>query len=110
MKKGQQIEGIVTRIDFPNKGIVTCDEGVCVVKNALPGQKVRAVINKARKGKAEGRLLEVVEPSALEQKSPCPHFGLCGSCIYLSLPYEETLKIKEHQVKRLLEPALSRQE
>ncbi len=110
MKKGQQIEGIVTRIDFPNKGIVTCDEGVCVVKNALPGQKVRAVINKARKGKAEGRLLEVVEPSALEQKSPCPHFGLCGSCIYLSLPYEETLKIKEQQVKRLLGPALSRQE
>lgn len=110
MKKGQQIEGVVARIDFPNKGIVTCEEGVCVVKNALPGQKVRAVINKARKGKAEGRLLEVLESSPAEKESPCPHFGQCGSCIYLSLPYEETLKIKEEQVKRLLEPVLSRQE
>lgn len=110
MKKGQQIEGVVTRIDFPNKGIVTCEEGVCVVKNALPGQRVRAVINKARKGKAEGRLLEVLAPSPREQESPCPHFGQCGGCIYLPLPYEETLKIKEEQVKRLLEPVLSRQE
>lgn len=110
MKKGQQIEGVVTRIDFPNKGIVTCEEGVCVVKNALPGQRVRAVINKARKGKAEGRLLEVLAPSPREQESPCPHFGQCGGCIYLPLPYEETLKIKEKQVKRLLEPVLSRQE
>ncbi len=110
MKKGQVIEGVVTRIDFPNKGIVTCEEGTCVVKNAIPGQKVRAVVNKARKGKAEGRLLEVLAPSPLEQESPCPHFGQCGSCIYLSLPYEETLKIKEEQVKRLLMPVLSRQE
>lgn len=110
MKKGQQIEGVVTRIDFPNKGIVTCEEGLCVVKNALPGQRVRAVINKARKGKAEGRLLEVLAPSPREQESPCPHFGQCGGCIYLPLPYEETLKIKEEQVKRLLEPVLSRQE
>lgn len=110
MKKGQVIEGVVTRIDFPNKGIVACEEGTCVVKNAIPGQKVRAVVNKARKGKAEGRLLEVLAPSPLEQESPCPHFGQCGSCIYLSLPYEETLKIKEEQVKRLLMPVLSRQE
>lgn len=79
MKKGQQIEGIVTRIDFPNKGIVTCDEGVCVVKNALPGQKVRAVINKARKGKAEGRLLEVVEPSASALRQRKVFLHLCSA-------------------------------
>ncbi len=110
MKKGQVVEGFVTRTDFPNKGIVACEEGTCVVKNAIPGQKVRAVINKARKGKAEGRLLEVLETSPLEQESPCPHFGQCGSCIYLSLPYEETLKIKEEQVRRLLAPVLSGQQ
>ena len=110
MKKGQVVEGVVTRVDFPNKGIVDCEEGICVVKNVIPGQKVRAVINKARKGKAEGRLLEVLESSPIEQESPCSHFGQCGSCIYLSLPYEETLRIKEEQVKRLLAPVLSRQE
>ena len=62
MKKGQVYEGIVERIEFPNKGIVLIEEenGVqskCIVKNALPGQKIRLLVNKLRKGKAEGRLL-----------------------------------------------------
>lgn len=110
MKKGQIIEGVVERTDFPNKGIVSCEEGVCTVKNALPGQKIRAVINKARNGRYEGRLLEVLKPSPLERESPCPHFGSCGGCTWLSFPYEESLKIKEEQVRRLLLPVLSVQE
>ncbi len=110
MKKGQVVTGIVERVDFPNKGIVKTEDGVCVVKNALPGQKVRAGINKVRKGKAEGRLLEVEEKSPVEIESPCPHFGLCGGCTYISLPYEEQLAVKEGQVKRLLDSVLCRQD
>lgn len=110
MKKGQIIEGVVERVDFPNKGIVVCGDGVCTVKNALPGQKVRAAVNKARNGRYEGRLLEVLEPSPLETGSPCPHFGSCGGCTYLSFPYEESLKIKEGQVRRLLAPVLEKQD
>lgn len=109
MKKGQIIEGIVQRVDFPNKGIVESAEGICMVKNALPGQRVQCAINKVRKGKAEGRLLQVLEPSRLECGSPCPHFGSCGGCTYLSLPYEEQLRIKEAQVKKLLDSALGGQ-
>ncbi|NLL80482.1 MAG: 23S rRNA (uracil(1939)-C(5))-methyltransferase RlmD [Clostridiales bacterium] len=110
MKKGQVLEGIVERVDFPNKGIVKCEEGNCVVKNSLPGQKVSFGINKVRKGKAEGRLLQVVEKSPLEVESPCPHFGSCGGCSYQTLPYEEQLKLKEAQVRRLLAPVLEKQE
>ncbi|MDE6603062.1 MAG: class I SAM-dependent RNA methyltransferase [Lachnospiraceae bacterium] len=110
MKKGQIIEGIVERMDFPNKGIVICGEGVCTVKNALLGQKVRAAVNKARNGRYEGRLLEVLEHSPVETGSPCPHFGSCGGCTYLSFPYEESLKIKEGQVRRLLAPVLEKQD
>ncbi len=109
MKKGQILEGIVQRVDFPNKGIVETENGICVVKNALPGQRVKCSVNKVRKGKAEGRLLEVIEPSSCEMESPCPHFGICGSCIYLSLSYGEQLAIKEQQVKKLLDTALAEQ-
>ncbi|MCM1154343.1 MAG: class I SAM-dependent RNA methyltransferase [Roseburia sp.] len=109
MKKGQIIEGVVERIDFPNKGVVASDTGMCIVKNALPGQKVRCRVNKVRKGKAEGALLEVLETSPAEIPSPCPHFGICGSCIYQSLPYEEQLHIKEEQVRKLLDPVLDKQ-
>lgn len=106
MKKGQVYEGITQRVDFPNKGIVVVGEENCVVKNSLPGQKVQFSVNKVRKGKAEGRLLQVLEKSPLETGSPCSHFGLCGGCTYLSLEYAEQLKIKEEQVKTLLDSAL----
>lgn len=109
MKKGQILTGIVERVDFPNKGIVVTEEGSCVVKNVLPGQKVTLVVQKKRNGRGEGRLLQVEEPSHLETGSPCPHFGECGGCLYLSLPYEQQLKIKEQQVKKLLDGALAGQ-
>ena len=57
MKKGQMCEGIVEKIKFPNKGIVKVEDSEVTVKNTIPGQKVSFVINKKRKGKAEGRLL-----------------------------------------------------
>ena len=110
MKKGQVLTGIVERVDFPNKGIVVTEEGNCTVKNVLPGQKVSFVVQKNRHGRAEGRLLYTEENSPLECGSPCPHFGECGGCTYLSLPYEEQLKIKEAQVKKLLEVPLAKQE
>lgn len=110
MKKGQVYTGVVERVDFPNKGIVRAGEETCVVKNSLPGQKVSFFVNKVRHGKAEARLLEVVESSPLETGEPCSHFGLCGGCTYLSLPYEEQLTIKEQQVRALLEQTLQTQQ
>ena len=65
MKKGQIYEGVIESVDFPNKGKVFLpEEDKCVVvKNGVPGQKVRFSVNKIRSGKAEGRILEVTEPS-----------------------------------------------
>ena len=104
MKKGQQVEGVVTRVDFPNKGIVQTDDGdLITVKNVLEGQRILCVIKKTRKGKAEGRLLEVVKKSPLEMDVPaCKHFDKCGGCSYQTLPYEEQVALKGRQIKRLL--------
>ena len=108
MKKGQQVEGVVTRVDFPNKGIVQTDDGdLITVKNVLEGQRILCVIKKTRKGKAEGRLLEVVKKSPLEMDVPaCKHFDQCGGCSYQTIPYEEQVALKGRQIKRLLEPVL----
>ena len=110
MKKGQVYEGTVERVDFPNKGIVSLGEETCTIKNSLPGQKIKFRIKKAKKGKAEGRLLEVIDKSPLESGRTCSCFGLCGGCTYLSLPYQEQLRIKEEQVKKLLDRVLSSQQ
>ena len=64
MKKGQIAEGFVTELVFPNKGIASAEDGSeVVVKHTLPGQKVSFAVQKARRGKYEGRLLEVLEKS-----------------------------------------------
>lgn len=108
MKKGDYCEAVVETIEFPNKGVLHIDGERVIVKNALPGQTIRFVINKKRKGKCEGRLLEVLAPSSLEQtEETCPHLGICGGCLYQSLPYEEQLKIKEQQVKSLIDGVCS---
>lgn len=110
MKKGQVLYGVVERVDFPNKGIINTGEGQCIVKNVLPGQKISFVAQKKRNGRGEGRLLQIEENSPLETGSPCPHFGECGGCAYLPLPYKEQLHIKEQQVRKLLSGVLCKQE
>ena len=107
MKKGQLAEGIIDHIVFPNKGIAVTEEGEkAIVKNTIPGQKVSFRVNKNRKGKAEGRLLEILEKSPLEVESQCPHYADCGGCTYQTLPYEEQLKLKENQVRKLMSDAI----
>ena len=104
MKKGQIYEGVVEYVAFPNKGVLKVEDEKVVVKHTIAGQKVSFSISKKRKGKCEGRLLEVLEKSPVEIESPCPHYGICGGCEFQTLPYEEQLKMKEAQVRALLEP------
>ena len=112
MKKGQIFEGIIERVDFPNKGLVKVEEEgkdarYVTVKNAVPGQKVRFIINKFKKGNAEGRLLEVLENSSLETMKPvCSIFPACGGCMYQTMPYEEQMKMKEGQIRRIMDEAV----
>ena len=104
MKKGEVYEGIVEKIEFPNKGILHIEDEKVIVKNALPGQKIRFLVNKKRKGKCEGRLMQVLERSGIETaEKVCPHFGICGGCLYQTIPYETQLEIKKEQVKELLD-------
>ena len=109
MKKKDVIEGIVKKVEFPNKGIVETAEGKVVVKGVLPDQKVLVQIQKVRKDKAEGRLMDVLEEPSDAVESPCIHFGKCGGCSYLTMPYVKELGLKEQQVKTLLKPAIDRQ-
>ena len=109
MKKGQICEGYVERLDFPNKGVLSCEDEKVVVKNVLPGQKISFMITKKRKGKAEGRLLDVLENAPYEIPSVCPHFGVCGGCAYQTLPYDKQLELKKRQVRKLLTPVFAKQ-
>ncbi len=109
MKKGQVYEGLIEKVEFPNKGIVSVEgeANKVIVKNGIPGQKIKFAVNKMRKGKAEGRLLEVLQKSPLETREPvCSIFPACGGCMYQTMAYEEQMKMKEKQVKEILDAAI----
>jgi tRNA/tmRNA/rRNA uracil-C5-methylase (TrmA/RlmC/RlmD family) len=104
MKKGQIYEGRVLQMEFPNKGIVDIEGNKTIIKNTIPGQKIRFAINKIKKGRAEGRLMEVIDKSPLEIRKPaCSVFGECGGCNYHTLSYEQQLELKSEQVKGLID-------
>lgn len=108
MKKGEIYEGIIEKVDFPNKGRVVIDGKTVIVKNGIPGQKVRFLINKKRGDRLEGRLLEVLEKSPMEKRGPvCSIFPDCGGCMYQTMEYEEQLKMKAEQVKNMLDKAIA---
>ena len=107
MKKGEIYEGLVERVDYPNKGITMVDGTAVTVKNVVPGQRIRFMIGKKRSGRCEGRLLEVLSSSPLETRGPqCSIFPECGGCLYQTMSYESQLAMKEGQIQRLLEKSL----
>ena len=109
MKKGEVLEGTIEKVEFPNKGVVTvAEEGKSViVKNGIPGQKVKFCVNKFKRGNAEGRLLEVLEKSPLETRKPvCSIFPACGGCMYQTMSYEAQMEMKAEQVKNILDEAV----
>lgn len=113
MKKGNIYEGIVKKVEFPNKAyveVIEKDENgneqktLTIVKGALPGQKIKFRAKKVRKDKSQGILLEVTEKSPLETAEPmCSRFGKCGGCSYQTLPYEKQLELKRNQVLEIID-------
>ena len=110
MKKGQIFEGIIEKVEFPNKGKVYVpeEERYVIVKNGIPGQKVKFIVNKFKSGNAEGRLLEVLEKSEKETRTPvCSIFPACGGCMYQTMSYEDQMQMKGEQVREILESAMA---
>lgn len=115
VKKGQEYIGTVSEIVFPNKGIVYYEEKQneekvitpVIIKDTLPGQKVRFVLSKKRSSKCEGRLLEVMKHAELEnQKPPCKYFGICGGCTYQTMNYDNQLLMKKSMVEGILDKVI----
>lgn len=112
MKKGQIYEGRIEAIEFPNKGILTYKEEdreyKIIIKGTLPRQTVRFMLSKKHSGKCEGRLVEVLSASPLEDReSLCPHFEVCGGCTYQNMSYDTQMKLKGDMVKNIIDQVCS---
>lgn len=101
IKKGQEYELTIESLAYGGKGIAKVNGFVVFVKNAIPGQEIRALVYRKRKGYAEARPLEVLKESIFKTDAPCEHFAFCGGCTFQQLDYEEQLNQKRQQVEDL---------
>ncbi len=101
MKRKDIIEFEIDKMEFGGTSVSTYEGKEIHMKGGITGQKVKAVVKKARSKKLDVKMIELLEKSDLETNKTCKHFGECGGCSMLSVPYEKQLQIKEKQVMDL---------
>lgn len=67
---------------------------VVMVNGGVPGDVVKALSKRKRKGVAQGQLLEVLEESPHRCEPICKHFDDCGGCKWQHLEYGAQLEYK----------------
>ena len=72
------------------------------VKDAAPGDFVRAKVIRLKKSYGYARLLEVLEPSPDRTEPLCPAARQCGGCQFQHLSYRAQLDFKKNMVENLL--------
>src|SRR5699024_4606484 len=91
----------IEEVIYPNKGVGRYKENKVIVKGGIVGQIVKVMITRRRKDYYQGKILEVIKRSPIEETSRCPHSDRCGGCMYQTLDYSKELKIKEELVMEL---------
>src|SRR5215216_58432 len=98
-RRGDELELTNDRLAHGGAGVARRDGYVVFVRGAVPGDRVRARVTKAKRSFAEADSLELLEPSPDRVEPVAPHPG----APWQVLPYERQLEEKETQVRDALE-------
>src|SRR5215212_1760147 len=97
-RNGDELELRVDSLAHGGAGVARLDGYVVFVQGAVPGDRVRARVTKSKRGYAEARAEEVLEPGPDRIEPRVPHPGASWQV----LPYERQLAEKEAQVRDAL--------
>ncbi len=101
--RGEQLEVEIDSLAFGGRGVARSEGLVVFVAGALPGDRVRVEITKAKKRFAEARTLELLQPSTERIADRCIHEGEpCPGAPWQGLAYERQLTHKSEQVDEAL--------
>ena len=97
--KNQELTVTIEDMSDNGEGIGRSDGYILFVKDALPGDTVRAGLTKVKKNYAYARCKEIVTPSPDRSEPVCPRHKRCGGCQIQALSYDAQLKFKENKVR-----------
>jgi 23S rRNA (uracil1939-C5)-methyltransferase len=98
-RRGDELELRIDRLAYGGAGVARADGYVVFVRDAVPGDRLRARITRSKRSFAEADTVELLEPSPDRVEPHAPHPG----APWQVLPYELQLKEKEAQVRDALE-------
>ena len=94
-RRGEEIELDVDSLAQGGRGVARRNGYVVFVAGALPGDRVRARLTRAKRDYAEGTAVELIKPSADRVPDRCLHGGEpCPGAPWQGLPYERQLEEK----------------
>ncbi len=80
------------------KGIGFYEGKAVFVPDAVPGDSGEVILRRNRTSFAEGKWIELLQPSPIRIEPFCKHFDLCGGCKWQFVPYAKQLEFKEQEV------------
>ena len=84
---------------YEGEGIAKIDGYPIFIEGAIEGEKVKALIVKAKKNFAYGKLIEIIEPSNERVEPKCSYYKRCGGCSLQHMSYNKQLEYKYDRVK-----------
>src|SRR3954452_18173604 len=93
-QRGDELDLRIDTLAYGGAGVARLDGYVVFVRDAVPGDRVRALVTKRNRAYAEARAVALIEPSAARIPPVADHPGAPGQV----LPYERQLEIKAQQV------------
>jgi 23S rRNA (uracil1939-C5)-methyltransferase len=93
-QRGDELDVRIDSLAYGGAGVARLDGYVVFVRDAVPGDRVRALVTKRKRAYAEARAVEVLEPSP---ERVAPRAGHPGAP-WQVLPYERQLEVKAAQV------------
>src|ERR1700688_1832298 len=72
----------IEKLVYGGDGLARLDGKVVLTPHVLPGEVVRAEVERVKSDLFRGRLIQVISPSPSRVSPPCPFFLHCGGCHY----------------------------
>ena len=92
----------IEKLVYGGEGLARLDTKVVLTPFVLPGETVRAEIDRAKNDLWRGRLIEVLQPSPSRIAPGCPYFERCGGCQYQHIDYPFQLQQKGEILREVL--------
>jgi 23S rRNA (uracil1939-C5)-methyltransferase len=93
----------IEKLVYGGDGLARLDGKVVLVPYVLPGEVVRAEIDRLKNDLFRGKVLELIAPSPLRVTAGCPYFQRCGGCQYQHIDYSAQVDQKRAILREVLQ-------